>query len=58
MRLFVNSIHHAVDVMRQAGIHAVTSRTDTEEEMSILIRIPKTANVSRETMTATGISKT
>jgi ParB family chromosome partitioning protein len=58
VRLFVNSIHHAVDVMRQAGIHAVTSRTDTEEEMSILIRIPKTANVSRETMTVTGISKT
>ena len=49
VRLFVNSIHHAVDVMRQAGIDAVTSRTDTEEEMTILIRIPKGSNVSRET---------
>ena len=50
VRLFVNSIHHAVDVMRQAGIDAVTSRTDTEEEMAILIRIPKVNNVSRETL--------
>ena len=50
VRLFVNSIHHAVDVMRQAGIDAVTSRTDTEEEMTILIRIPKGSNVSRETL--------
>ena len=49
VRLFVNSIHHAVDVMRQAGIHAVTSRTDTEDGMEILIRIPNVNNVSRET---------
>lgn len=41
VRLFYNSIHHAVDVMRQAGIEAVTSRTETEEETAILIRIPK-----------------
>ena len=53
VRLFVNSIHHAVDVMRQAGIDAVTSRTDTEEEMTILIRIPKGSNVSRETLKET-----
>ena len=50
VRLFVNSIHHAVDVMRQAGIDAVTSRTETEEEMEIRIRIPKVNNVSRETL--------
>ena len=49
VRLFVNSIHHAVDVMRQAGIDAVTSRTDTEDGMEILIRIPNVNNVSRET---------
>ena len=41
VRLFVNSIHHAVDVMRQAGIDAVTTRTETDEEMEIRIRIPK-----------------
>ncbi|MBQ7940253.1 MAG: ParB/RepB/Spo0J family partition protein [Clostridia bacterium] len=41
VRLFFNSIHHAVDVMRQAGIAAETSRRETEDTTEILIRIPK-----------------
>ena len=41
VRLFFNSIHHAVDVMRQAGIPAETSRRETEDTTEILIRIPK-----------------
>ena len=57
VRLFVNSIHHAVDVMRQAGIDAVTTRLETEEEMEIRIRIPKVNHVSRETLAIGGGSK-
>ena len=44
VRLFFNSIHHAVDVMRQAGIAAETSRRETEDTTEILIRIPKRSN--------------
>jgi ParB family chromosome partitioning protein len=57
VRLFVNSIDHAVDVMRQAGIDAVTTRSETEEEMEIRIRIPKVNHVSRETMPVGGTAK-
>ena len=41
VRLFYNSVNHALDIMRQAGIHAESSRRETEEGTEILIRIPK-----------------
>lgn len=46
VRLFCNSLHHAVDIMRQAGITATTEKRETPEGTEIRVFIP---NVSRET---------
>ncbi len=46
VRLFCNSLHHAVDIMRQAGISATTEKRETPEGTEIRVFIP---NVSRET---------
>lgn len=40
MRLFFNTIEHAVDVMSQNGIPATTQRLDKEDCVEYLIRIP------------------
>jgi len=47
VRLFCNSLNHAVDIMRQAGIEAVTTKRETAEGTEIRIYIPR--DVSRET---------
>ena len=51
VRLFVNSVNHALDIMRQSGIDATSTKRDTGDATEILIRIPKEAAsaVSRET---------
>lgn len=46
VRLFCNSLHHAVDIMRQAGISATTEKRETPAGVEIRVFIP---NVSRET---------
>ncbi len=46
VRLFCNSLNHAVDIMRQAGISATTEKRETPAGVEIRVFIP---NVSRET---------
>ncbi len=41
VRLFVNTINHAVDVMRQSGIAAESERAETGDFIAFTIRIPK-----------------
>ena len=41
VRLFLNSIHHSFDMMRQAGVDADWGRKDTDEAIFLTIRIPK-----------------
>jgi len=41
VRLFVNTIHHAVDAMRRSGIAAVSERTENEDCLIYTVRIPK-----------------
>ena len=41
VRLFLNSIRHSVDVMRRAGVDAAVKREETEEEITLTVRIPK-----------------
>lgn len=43
VRLFVNSVNHALDIMRQAGIEAESIKRETEDATEILIRIPRSA---------------
>lgn len=41
VRLFLNSIEHNLDVMKQGGIHADLQTRETEEELILTISIPK-----------------
>lgn len=41
VRLFLNSINHSMDVMRRAGVDAQCGREETEDAITLTIRIPK-----------------
>lgn len=41
VRLFLNSIDHSLQVMRQSGVNADLGRRDTDNEILLTIRIPK-----------------
>ncbi|MDD3429420.1 MAG: ParB/RepB/Spo0J family partition protein [Oscillospiraceae bacterium] len=42
VRIFINTINKAVNIMKTAGVPAVASRTDTEEYIEYVVRIPTT----------------
>ncbi len=46
MRIFLNTLNHAVDVIRKAGIEADTARSETDEYFEYVIRISKPEEVS------------
>ena len=41
VRLFLNSVDRGLQLIRQAGVDAVTDRQDTDEAIFLTIRIPK-----------------
>lgn len=41
VRLFVNTLNHAVDTMKRAGISANASRNETDDYIEYVVRIPK-----------------
>lgn len=41
LRLFTNTLNHAVDTMKRAGIKADSRRKETEEYIEYVVRIPK-----------------
>ena len=41
VRLFLNSVERGLQLVRQAGIAAVSGREDTDEEICLTIRIPR-----------------
>lgn len=43
VRLFLNSVNHSLELVRGAGIDAVASQEETEEEIVLTIRLPKRA---------------
>ncbi len=43
VRVFVNTINHAVEVMKSAGLQADSQQSETEEHIEFRIRIPKQA---------------
>ena len=45
MRLFLNSISHQLDILRAAGLDPKTEQQETERELVLTIRIPKSARV-------------
>lgn len=42
VRIFVNTLNHAVDTMRRAGIEADSAKSETDEYIEYIVRIPKT----------------
>ena len=43
LNVFVNTLNHAVDTMRKAGIEADSAKSETHEYIEYVIRIPKAA---------------
>ena len=41
VRLFINTLNHAVDTIRRAGVEADVARSETEEYIEYVVRIPK-----------------
>lgn len=41
VKIFVNTLNHAVDTMRRAGIEADSAKSETEEYIEYVVRIPK-----------------
>lgn len=41
VRIFVNTLNHAVDTMRRAGIEADSAKSETDEYIEYVVRIPK-----------------
>ena len=44
VRIFVNTLNHAVDTMRRAGIEADSAKSETDEYIEYIVRIPKSGN--------------
>ncbi len=44
VRIFVNTLNHAVDTMRKAGIEADSAKSETDEYIEYIVRIPKNRN--------------
>ena len=42
VRIFVNTLNHAVDTMRRAGIEADSAKSETDEYIEYIVRIPNT----------------
>ena len=45
IRLFINTIDHAVDAMKTAGIPAQTEKKETADYIECTVRIPKSTRV-------------
>ena len=41
VRIFYNTIDHAIDTMRRAGINVTSSRRENDDNVEVMIRIPK-----------------
>ncbi len=46
IRVFFNTVNHAVDIMKKSGIGADCSRRETEEYIECVVRIPKPAKAA------------
>ena len=44
IRIFINTVNKAIETMRSAGIDADSKKTETEDFIEFLVRIPKTAS--------------
>ena len=47
VRIFLNSVQHQLGIMQRAGVAANAEREDTDDEIRLVIRIPRGKNVSK-----------
>lgn len=45
VRIFINTLNHAVDTMRKSGIDADSVKSETEEYIEYVVRIPKVNDI-------------
>ena len=51
IRIFINTLNNAVDTIRRAGIDADSVKTETDEYVEYIVRIPKLEEIPRKTAT-------
>ena len=42
VRIFVNTVNRAIETMKASGIDAVSNKTETDEYIEFIVKIPKT----------------
>ena len=47
VRLFINTIDHAVKAMKNAGIRAISQKRETDDYFECVVRIPKSNSSTR-----------
>lgn len=55
MRIFLNTLNHAVDAIRKAGIEADTAKSETDEYFEYVIRISKPEETAVVTVTTQAV---
>ena len=55
MRIFLNTLNHAVDIIRKAGIEADTAKRETDEYFEYVIRISKPEDPTIATITTQAV---
>lgn len=55
MRIFLNTLNHAVDIIRKAGIEADTAKSETDEYFEYVIRISKPEDPTIATITTQAV---
>jgi len=55
MRIFLNTLNHAVDAIRKAGIEADTAKSETDEYFEYVIRISKPEEATVATVTTQAV---
>ena len=55
MRIFLNTLNHAVDAIRKAGIEADTAKSETDEYFEYVIRISKPEETTVTTITTQAV---
>ncbi len=48
VRIFLNTVSHAIETMRQSGIAAQAEQTITDEYIEYIVRIPKKSDASKQ----------
>lgn len=57
VRLFINTVNNAVDTMRRSGIEAQAEKTETEDYIEYVVRIPKGTAYNNDTTHHTSVKR-